>query len=51
MNYAPIAVGTVMLLIGVWWIVSARKWFTGPRRTVDLPAGVATADAPVAVLD
>ncbi len=50
-NYAPLAVGAVLLLVGVWWLVSARKWFTGPRRTVDLPAGVATADAPVAALD
>jgi amino acid transporter len=29
-NYAPITVGGVILLTGVWWIVSARKWFKGP---------------------
>jgi amino acid transporter len=29
-NYAPITVGGVLLLVGLWWIVSARKWFTGP---------------------
>jgi hypothetical protein len=29
-NYAPITVGGVLLLVGVWWLVSARKWFKGP---------------------
>ncbi|MEW2440259.1 amino acid permease [Micromonospora marina] len=36
-NYAPIAVGGVLLGVAVWWYASARKWFTGPRRTVDQP--------------
>jgi amino acid transporter len=31
-NYAPITVGGVLLLVGVWWLVSARKWFKGPVR-------------------
>ncbi|AHH95567.1 amino acid permease [Kutzneria viridogrisea] len=34
-NYAPLAVGGLVLLIALWWALSARKWFTGPRRTVD----------------
>jgi amino acid transporter len=29
-NYAPITVGGVLLLVGTWWLVSARKWFKGP---------------------
>jgi len=29
-NYAPIAVLGTLLLVGVWWLVSAKKWFTGP---------------------
>jgi len=29
-NYAPIAVGGTMLLVGGWWLLSAHKWFTGP---------------------
>ncbi|WP_200209002.1 amino acid permease [Micromonospora coerulea] len=37
-NYAPIAVGGLLLLVAVWWYASARKWFTGPRRTVELPS-------------
>ena len=34
-NYAPIAVGTVIVGVGVWWLVSARRSFTGPVRTIE----------------
>ena len=30
-NYAPIAVLAVLLFSGIYWLVSARKWFTGPK--------------------
>ena len=30
-NYAPIAVGVVLAFAGIYWLVSARKWFTGPK--------------------
>jgi len=30
-NYTPIAFLVVLGGAGVWWLVSARKWFTGPR--------------------
>jgi amino acid transporter len=29
-NYAPITVGGVLLLVGAWWVLSARTWFKGP---------------------
>jgi amino acid transporter len=29
-NYAPLAVGGTMLLVGGWWLISANKWFKGP---------------------
>ena len=29
-NYAPLTVGGVILLTGIWWVLSARKWFKGP---------------------
>ncbi len=29
-NYAIIAVGGTLLLVGGWWVLSARKWFKGP---------------------
>jgi amino acid permease (GABA permease) len=30
-NYTPIAVLVVLGFAGIWWFVSARKWFTGPK--------------------
>jgi amino acid permease (GABA permease) len=30
-NYAPVAVGVVLVVSGGWWLLSARKWFTGPK--------------------
>jgi len=29
-NYAPIAVVGTFILVGGWWLLSARKWFKGP---------------------
>jgi amino acid permease (GABA permease) len=34
-NYTPVAVGVVLLYSGIYWLVSARKWFTGPRAQGD----------------
>jgi amino acid transporter len=31
LNYAPIAVGIVIGFAGIYWLVSARKWFKGPK--------------------
>ena len=30
-NYTVVAVAVVLGFAGIWWLVSARKWFTGPR--------------------
>jgi amino acid permease (GABA permease) len=30
-NYTPIAVLVVLGFAGIWWLVSARNWFTGPK--------------------
>ena len=43
-NYAPIVLGVIFILLWIGWHVSAKKWFTGPKMTVDLPAGVSSAD-------
>jgi amino acid transporter len=37
-NYAPIAVGVVLAAVALWWVLDAKKHFTGLRRTVDEPA-------------
>lgn len=48
-NYAPILTGAVLVAITVWWFASARRWFTGPKRNVDVdlrdPATEAQAQA------
>jgi len=33
-NYTPVVTGGVFLAVGIWWLVSARHTFTGPRQTV-----------------
>jgi amino acid permease (GABA permease) len=30
-NYAPVAVGAVVLFAGGWWVLSAKNWFKGPK--------------------
>ncbi len=34
-NYTPIVTGAVLLAITVWWALSAKHWFTGPKHTID----------------
>ena len=29
-NYTPVVVLGVFVLVTIWWLVSARKWFKGP---------------------
>jgi amino acid permease (GABA permease) len=30
-NYTVVAVAVVLGFAGIWWLASARKWFTGPK--------------------
>ena len=34
-NYAPILTGGALILLSIWWQLSARNWFTGPKHTID----------------
>jgi amino acid transporter len=34
-NYAPLLAGGTILAVAIWWQVSAKKWFTGPKHTID----------------
>jgi amino acid transporter len=34
-NYAPLTFGGLLLIVGLWWLLSARKWYKGPIREVD----------------
>jgi hypothetical protein len=29
-NYSPVAVLGTLVLVGGWWLLSARHWFVGP---------------------
>jgi len=35
MNYAVLIIGAVFVFAGSWWLISARKWFTGPIKTIE----------------
>ena len=43
-NYTPIVTGGALLLLWIGWHLSAKKWFTGPKHTIDLPPEVSAAD-------
>jgi amino acid transporter len=34
-NYAPIVTVGAVILLAIWWNVSAKKWFTGPISNID----------------
>lgn len=34
-NYAPILTLGSLVVLAVWWHTSAKKWFTGPKHTID----------------
>ncbi|MGA9343708.1 MAG: amino acid permease [Nocardioidaceae bacterium] len=43
-NYAPIlTIGSLLVLL-IWWELSAKRWFTGPKHTID-PTVVEVFDA------
>jgi amino acid transporter len=33
-NYTPVVTGGVFIAVGLWWLISARHTFTGPRHTI-----------------
>jgi amino acid transporter len=46
-NYAPLVTGGVILAVGIWWLVSAKRTFTGPKHTIsELDAELGGAPAP-----
>jgi amino acid transporter len=34
-NYAPVLTFGTLLILTIWWQLSAKKWFKGPKHTVD----------------
>jgi amino acid transporter len=50
-NYTIVAVAVVLGGATLWWVLSARHWFTGPKHNVDgepmpVPEPMPTADTP-----
>lgn len=43
-NYAPLAVGVVLVFAGTWWLVSARKWFLNPQHPRSNPSQASPPD-------
>jgi hypothetical protein len=43
-NYTPLVVGFALLVLWIWWHLSVKKWFKGPKTTIDLPASMSSAD-------
>ncbi len=43
-NYAPVLTIGTLVVLWIGWHASAKKWFTGPKNTIDLPEGVSSAD-------
>jgi amino acid transporter len=43
-NYTPLVVGFALLVLWIWWHLSVKNWFKGPKTTVDLPAGMSSSD-------
>jgi amino acid transporter len=44
LNYTPLVVGGTLLVLWLAWQLRVKHTYTGPRSTIDLPAGVGTAD-------
>jgi hypothetical protein len=34
-NYAPIVTLGALLVLAIWWEASAKKWFKGPKHSID----------------
>ena len=43
-NFTPVVVFGLFVIIGLWYMLSARKWFTGPKVRV-LPEELAAIEA------
>ncbi|CAA7410347.1 unnamed protein product [Spirodela intermedia] len=36
LNYTPVAVGGLLVIVISWWVLSARHWFTGPVTNLEV---------------
>ena len=45
LNYAPVTVLFIIIVVGIWWKVSAHKYFTGQVRNVDIDRALESEDS------
>jgi amino acid transporter len=45
-NYTPLLVGGVLILLWIYWHVSVKNWFTGPIRQIDTSAAESDTSEP-----
>ncbi len=43
-NYTILVVPGALILLWIYWHLSVKHWFTGPKNTIDLPLDVSAAD-------
>src|SRR4051794_27305690 len=43
-NYTILVVPGALIVLWIWWHASVKNWFTGPKTTIDLPAGVTSSE-------
>ena len=43
-NYAPITVGVLFVIVALWWLLRARHTFTGPVRNLEFDEGAGVVD-------
>jgi amino acid transporter len=43
-NYTVLVVPGALIILWIYWHMSVKNWFKGPKVTIDLPAGMSSAD-------
>jgi amino acid transporter len=43
-NYTPIVIFGALIVLWIWWHLSVKNWFRGPKTTIDLPPEVSSSD-------
>jgi hypothetical protein len=43
-NYTILVVPGALILLWIYWHLSVKNWFTGPKTTVNLPPGVSSSE-------
>jgi hypothetical protein len=46
LNYGPVLLFGVIILVGLWWVLSANKKYTGPVRTIEFDEAMRVLDDP-----